>query len=408
MVEPAPGLLELSDAVEELLAGVAPRSAREEVAVADGLGRVLAADVVSQVEVPPADNSAMDGYALRAADAGDSGASLPVVQRIFAGQVGEPLAPNTAARIFTGAPLPAGADAVVPQESVSLDGDQVVFSSAVSAGANVRRAGESVRRGDVVLAAGRRLGPQDLAIAASVGTARLGVHGRPRVATFSTGDELRQPGEALGPGQIYDANRPMLAALIHGLGCEAVDLGRVPDDRARTLEVLREAGQGVDAIVTSGGVSVGEADHVHEVARELGELSFWKVAIKPGKPVAFGRIGDAGFLGLPGNPVSAFVTFCLFARPYLLALAGRRDLAPVRRRIAADFEHRASPTRREFLRVRCESDPDGQEVLRSFDRQGSHVLGSLAWANGLAEIPAGTTVERGDVVHFWPFAELLR
>lgn len=408
MAPPSTGLLELIDALDLLLAGVGPKRAPEEVSIDEAAGRVLAAEVVASVDVPPVDNSAMDGYALRAGDVGESGAKLPIAQRILAGAVGDPLAANTAARIFTGAPVPEGADAVVPQEVVTVEGEDVILTGPVEVGANVRHAGESVRSGDVVLEPGRRLGPAGLAVAASVGAATLRVHPRPRVATFSTGDELRQPGEALGPGQIHDANRPMLRALIETLGCEIVDLGRIPDDRAQTVQTLREASADADAIVTSGGVSVGEADHVHEAARELGSLTFWKVAIKPGKPVAFGRLGNAGFLGLPGNPVSAFVTFCLFARPYLLALAGRRDLAPVRRHIVADFDHRASPTRREFLRARCELDADDREVLRLFDHQGSHVLGSLAWANGLAEIPAGVTVDRGDLVHFWPFADLLR
>lgn len=408
MIDPSVAPLDLSDAVERILAQVSPATDDEEVPLHDALGRVLAVRVLARVNVPAVDNSAMDGYAIRVADVGETGRRLPVSQRIFAGAVGDGLAEGTAARIFTGAPVPEGADAVVPQEVCEVDGDFVFVPGPVPVGKNVRRAGEGARTGDAVLEPGGRIDPQALAIAASVGHGRLRTHRRPRVATFSTGDELRDPGDELGPGQIYDSNRAMLRGLLEGLGCEPVDLGRIPDDYARTVDVLREAAGGVDAIVTSGGVSVGEADHVHTAAAELGELNFWRVAIKPGKPVAFGRVGDAGFFGLPGNPVSAFVTFCLFARPYLLRLAGRAEVEPTRRLIAAGFERRVSSTRREFLRARTEVGADGGERVRLFDHQGSHVLSSLAWANGLVELDPAAHIRPGNPVAFLPFSELLR
>lgn len=304
-----------------LLAAATPLSAVEEVPTAEALGRVLAVDQLSGLDVPPLDNSSMDGYAVRCADIAAPGTWLRVAQRIPAGSVGHSLEPGTAARIFTGAPVPHGADAVVMQELCTLDGDGVLIDHQPRPGEWIRRAGEDIARGSVVLTAGQRLGPQMLGLAASVGCAALPVFRRLRVALFSTGDELVMPGEPLPPGAIYNSNRYVLRGLLEALGCQVSDLGIVPDSLAATRAALREAAAGNDLILTSGGVSVGEEDHIKPAVQAEGRLDAWLVAMKPGKPVAFGRVNDAGggpgaaFIGLPGNPVSSFVTFILLVRP---------------------------------------------------------------------------------------------
>ncbi|MFG6489351.1 gephyrin-like molybdotransferase Glp [Roseateles sp. BYS78W] len=397
---PRKPLLPLDDALAALLAQIAPLTGTETVATADARGRVLAADLVSPVDVPPEDNSAMDGYALRFADAQSS---LPVTQRIPAGSVPAPLPAGEAARIFTGAQVPPGADTVVMQEFTELVDGRLRVTEAIKAGQHVRRRGEDVRTGSVVLPAGTRLDAVSLGLAATAGAARLTVTRRPRVALFSTGDELVMPGEPLPPGAIYNSNRFTLRALLEGLGCEVIDLGIVPDKLDATRAALREAASKADVILTSGGVSVGEEDHLRPAVQAEGRLDLWAIAIKPGKPFAYGKVGDAHFIGLPGNPVSSLVTFLMLVRPALLKLQGATRLAPRGYRIPAGFDWPKPDKRREFLRVRLDEDSG----LALFGNQSSGVLTSAFWADGLLDNPAGQAFAKGDAVRFIPFVELL-
>ncbi len=356
--------------------------------------------------VPPLDNSAMDGYAVRAAEC-QPGVALPVTQRIAAGQVGHDLQPGTVARIFTGAPVPPGADAVVMQENCALQGDTISVNQPVKPGDNIRRAGEDIRSGDVILAAGTRLGAAEMGLAASVGLAALPVHRRLKIASFSTGDELVQPGQPLAAGQIYNSNRYTLAGLVRGLGCDWIDLGAVPDTLAATVDALQRAAQQADVVITSGGVSVGEEDHVKAAVSQLGTLDMWKVAMKPGKPLAYGRIGDADFIGLPGNPVSTFATFCLFARPFLLTRMGARRVLPQTYTVTAAFDWLKPGDRREFLRARLVNADDASLHAELFRNQSSGVLTSAVWADGFVDIDIGQTVQRGAPVRFIPLSEVL-
>ena len=374
----------------------------------DALGRVLACGVSSAIDVPPADNTSMDGYALRCADVPAAGSVLPISQRIPAGVVGAPLLPGSAARVFTGAQVPAGADAVVMQEACEALEDGVQVNAVPAPGQWIRRRGEDVRTGAVVLPAGTRLTPQALGLAASVGAAQLSVTRRPRVALFSTGDELVMPGEPLKPGAIYNSNRFTLRALIHALGCDCIDLGIVPDRLDATRAALRQAAQGADLIVTSGGVSVGEEDHLRPAVQAEGRIELWQVAIKPGKPFAFGDVRRAGgtaahFVGLPGNPVSSFVTFLLLVRPLLLRLQGVANVEPQRTRLPADFDWPRADQRREFMRVR-RNQAGGLDL---FTNQSSGVLTSAVWGDGLVDNPGGQAIRRGDSVDFLSFAELM-
>ncbi|MEW6590425.1 MAG: gephyrin-like molybdotransferase Glp [Pseudomonadota bacterium] len=375
----------------------------ETVPVAQALGRVLAAPQTSSITVPPLDNSAMDGYAVRVADVPAPGVTLAVSQRILAGAVGEPLAPGTAARIFTGAPIPAGADAVLMQEYCAVEGDSVAIHAQPHAGENIRRAGEDIRAGAEVLAAGTRLGAAEMGLAASVGLAELPVFRKLKVACFFTGDELVTPGKPLKAGQIYNSNRYTLTGLLNGLGCELIDLGVVPDSLEATEAALAGAASVADVVVTSGGVSVGEADFVKAAVEKLGRVEMWKVAMKPGKPLVYGRINEADFIGLPGNPVSAFVTFGLFVRPFLLKRMGAANVLYRAFAVEADFAWPKAGARREFLRARLQA--NGR--LGLFPNQSSGVLTSCAWADGLVDLPIGQTIHPGDWVRFIPFSELL-
>ncbi|CAM5786059.1 gephyrin-like molybdotransferase Glp [Ottowia pentelensis] len=407
-------LMPLDDAIRRLLARAQPVLGVESVSTFDADGRVLAQDVISGLTVPPADNSAMDGYAVRSADCATAGVELPVSQRIPAGSVGRPLAPGSAARIFTGAPIPPGADAVVMQEDTEAlqGGARVRIRVVPKAGQSIRRAGEDVMRGAVVLSKEELLTPASTGLAAGIGLDRLSVARRPRVAMFSTGDELVTPGtvapEALPPGAIYNSNRYFLRALLQRLGCEVTDLGIVPDSLDATVDALRGAAAGHDLILTSGGVSVGEEDHVKPAVTRLGALDLWQIAIKPGKPFAYGHVGraDGGaahFIGLPGNPVSSFVTFLLLVRPFVRALQGATRLDAPAFALRADFAITKADKRREFLRVRR----NAQGGLDLFANQSSGVLTSMHWADGLVDHPAGTTIAQGDMVRFIPLAELL-
>ena len=394
-------MLSVEQALERLLSAAQPVTDVESVDTMLAAGRVLATDVVSSIDVPPLDNSQMDGYAVRTVDVPGVPTTLRVSQRIAAGQVGVALEPGTAARIFTGAPIPAGADAVIMQEKCDAVGDKVTLNEQPPRGEAIRKAGIDIARGDVVLKTGVRLKPQHCALAASVGTARLTVYRRLRVATFFTGDELVMPGEPLPPGRIYNSNRFMLRGLLESLGCEVNDLGIVPDDLQTTRDALTSAALRADLIVSSGGVSVGEEDHVKPAVQAEGTLDLWQIAMKPGKPLAFGHVRGVPFIGLPGNPVSSFVTFVLFARPFILRRQGRSE--PLRTlALRADFDWRQSSRRREFMRARL-NDNGGLDI---FPNQNSSVLTSVTWADGLIDNPSEHLIHTGDIVRFLPLAEL--
>lgn len=382
------------------MAEAMPILEREQVVLATAQGRVLAEALISTLDLPPWPNSAMDGYALRLADW--TGEPLVVSQRIFAGQAPEPLAPGTCARIFTGAPVPAGADCVEMQENAEVLGDQRVrFSQPMRVGQNIRPQGQETTVGEQVLAAGTRMGPIELGLAASLGLAELNVVRRIRVAVLSTGDELIEPGLPLGPGQIYNSNRVLLCSWLQRLGCEVVDAGILPDDLEKTRNTLGSLGH-VDLILSTGGVSVGEADFLGHALREDGELSLWKLAIKPGKPLTFGHFRGVPVIGLPGNPASTLVTFALLARPYLLRRQGVADVAPLQFPVPAGFTWNKAGDRREYLRGRLEQ---GRAVFHG--NQSSGILRSAAWADGLIEVREGTTVAEGDYLNFIPLSEVL-
>ena len=392
----------LEEALERLLAlaEAAPITTTERVALGAAEGRVLACDLLAGLDLPPWPNSAMDGYALRLADW--QGEPLAVTQRIFAGHAPEPLQPGTCARIFTGAPLPEGADCVEMQENAEvLEDGRVRFVEPLALGQNVRPKGQETRVGELVIAAGTRLGPIQLGLAATLGFAELEVVRRPRVAVLSTGDELVEPGLSLGPGQIYNSNRRLLVSWLQRLGCEVLDAGILPDDLERTRRCLGGLGD-VDLILSTGGVSVGEADYLGLALREAGELALWKLAIKPGKPLTFGHYQGVPVIGLPGNPASTLVTFGLLARPYLLRRQGVSKVAPLCFSVPAGFDWPRPGNRREYLRARIE---DGQ--ARIYKNQSSGVLRSAAWADGVVEVREGTTPRQGELVTFIPFSELL-
>ena len=382
------------------IAEAAPVTERERVPLAQAQGRVLAVDLIAGLDLPPWPNSAMDGYALCLADW--TGEPLPVSQRVFAGQAPQPLTPGTCARIFTGAPLPDGADCVEMQENATvLDDQRVTFGEPMRVGQNIRPRGQETLTGDRVLAKGTRLGPIELGLAASLGLAELDVVRRMRVAVLSTGDELIEPGQALGPGQIYNSNRVLLCSWLKRLECDVIDAGILPDDLQLTRAALAGLSD-VDLILSTGGVSVGEADFLGHALREEGELDLWKLAIKPGKPLTFGHYRGVPVIGLPGNPASTLVTFALLARPYLLRRQGVADVTPMQFAVPSGLVWHKPGGRREYLRGRLEN---GRAV--AYSNQSSGVLRSAAWADGLIEIREGTTVAEGDSVNFIPLSEVL-
>ena len=399
---PKGGLLSVDDALKQLLAGVRPVVEVENVPTLAAIGRVLAAGQQSTMNVPSMDNSAMDGYAVRAVDIARAGTRLKVSQRIPAGSVGQPFAPGTAARIFTGAPIPEGADAVVIQEDCTAEGDDVIVNVLVKPGEWVRTVGLDIPTGVNFLPAGVRLNPQKVGLAASVGIATLPVFRRIRVGLIYPGDELAMPGEVLKPGSIYNSNRFTLYGLTQALGCEVNDYGIVPDSLEAMREALRRAASECDIVVTNGGVSVGEADFVKPAVEAEGELLMWRIAMKPGRPLAYGRVGQAAFIGLPGNPVSSFVTFLWFVRPFVLRTQGIAEVTPRRLRMRADFDWLQPDARREFLRCRWNED-GGLDLYRT---QDSAVLSSTAWADGLVDNPARGVIHKGDMVSFVPYSEL--
>jgi molybdopterin molybdotransferase len=408
--KPAPKpMLTVSQALELLLAAARPVDEIETLTTLGANGRVLAHAQVSGLNVPARDNTQMDGYAVRSADCASGDATLTVAQRIPAGQVGQFLAPGTAARIFTGAMIPEGADAVVMQEQCTQTvPGTVTIGHAPKPGEWIRRAGEDIIAGSVILSAGTLLGSAELGLAASVGLASLPVRRNLRVAVFFTGDELAMPGEPLAPGAIYNSNRFTLRALLENLGCQISDFGIVPDSLEQTRATLRAAAQDNDLIITSGGVSVGEEDHVKPAVEAEGRINMWQIAVKPGKPLAFGEVdrsnGKAFFLGLPGNPVSSLLTFMLFVRPFIHKLQGVADVAPPRSYpMRADFDWIKPDRRNEFLRVRA----NRQDGLELFPNQSSGVLTSAVWGDGLVDNPPGRAIARGDTVRFIPFSQLM-
>lgn len=404
VVEPAPSrpLMPVEEALQRLLAlaEAAPVKDTEWVALAAAEGRVLATELVAALDLPPWPNSAMDGYALRLTDW--HGEPLAVSQRIFAGHAPQPLQAGTCARIFTGAPLPEGADCVQMQENAQvLDDGRVTFGEPLRVGQNIRPQGQETRVGEQVMSAGTRLGPIELGLAATLGHARLEVVRKVRVALLSTGDELVEPGLPLGPGQIYNSNRRLLASWLQRLGCEVVDAGILADDLQLTRDCLTRLAD-VDLILSTGGVSVGEADYLGIALREAGELALWKLAIKPGKPLTFGHYRGVPVIGLPGNPASTLVTFGLLTRPYLLRRQGVANVTPLQFSVPAGFDWPKAGMRREYLRARIE---DGR--VRIYKNQSSGVLRSAAWAEGLVEVREGSTPQQGDNVSFIPLSELL-
>ena len=416
MTAPRKPLMPLEDALQQLLRQVQALTEVETLSTLLADGRVLAQDLVSALQVPAFDNSSMDGYAVRLADVQQAPAMLKVTQRIAAGQTGTTLHASEAARIFTGAPLPPGADTVVMQEDTEpVEGstNEVRILRVPSQGEWVRRSGEDVKQGAVALPAGTRLTPAELGLAASLGVARLNVLRKPRVALFSTGDELVMPGQVapdqMRPGAIYNSNRFFLSALLHRMGCEVSDLGIVPDKRDATIAALRSAADHHDLILTSGGVSVGEEDHVKPSVQALGALDLWQISMKPGKPFAFGHVRRsegahvAHFIGLPGNPVSSFMTFVLLVMPFLRQLTGQAQQALQPIRLPAHFTITKADRRREFVRVRR----NAQGGLDLFPNQSSGVLTSVVWGDGVVDIPAGQTVTEGDMVDYHPFAQWL-
>jgi len=417
-----PPMLTAQQALDHLLSHAKPVSETETLAMQSALGRVLAQSVNSLVDVPPLDNTSMDGYAVRTADTHTPGQTLTIAQRIPAGSMGTQIEPGTAARIFTGAPVPPGADAVVMQEDCSTPegaSHQVQVNIAPTSGQWIRRRGEDLTAGKTALTAGTFLRPQELGVAASAGLTHLNVKRKVRVAAFFTGDELSLPGEPLKPGGIYNSNRDTLLACIKSLGCDATDFGIVPDSLDATKETLRKASKDHDLIITSGGVSVGEEDHIKPAVSAEGRLDLWQIAIKPGKPLAFGAVrksdssksnavgtetaAETWFIGLPGNPVSSFVTFLLFVRPFILNLQGRDAGLPQSYPMRADFDWLKADRRNEFLRVKI----NAQGGLDLFSNQSSGVLTSASWGDGLVDCPPGQAVKSGDMVKYIPFSALL-
>lgn len=400
-------LTPIDEALERLLVSMQPLSGTEVVALSASCGRVLAQECRAGVAVPPHNNSAMDGFAVHAADVKQTPTTLEVSQRIAAGQVGKPLARGQAARIFTGAPLPLHADAVVMQENCQFTATTVTVLQAVGSGENVRGIGEDIAAGTTLFHAGHRLRAQDLGVLAAVGNTSITVTRRGRVALLATGDELVQPGASLQPGQIYGSNFYTLSALLQALGWEVIDLGIVGDELQATRLALLEAARSADCIITTGGVSVGEEDHVRTALGELGSIDLWKLAIKPGKPLTCGRLQETHFFGLPGNPVSAFVTFCLVVRPCLLRLLGCANVTPMRLRVRAGFDQAQGGERQEYLRTVLGTDGERGPVLLPIANQSSGVGSSLSAAAGLAIIPPYTSVASGDSLEFIPFSELV-
>jgi molybdopterin molybdotransferase len=396
-------LTPVHEALAVLLNAAQPLSDSETIPLPHAAGRVLAASVTASMAVPAFDNSAMDGYAVNTADCTAVGAQLPVVGTIAAGHPMLTLAPHAAARIFTGAPIPAGANAVVMQENVQRVGADIVLNQVPALGENIRRAGHDIALGAEVLPAGQVLQPQDLGLLASLGFTTLTVQRRLRVAILNTGDEVVAPGSALQAGQLYDSNSFTLAALLEGMGAQVIKLGIVADSLAATASALAAAAKQADCVISTGGVSVGEADFVKAAVEQLGHLALWKLAIKPGKPFSFGSVAGVPFFGLPGNPVAVFITFIALVKPYLRKLQGCTGAEPLPMRVQAGFALSEPGSRQEYLRVRLRQPVAGLPVAELYPDQSSSVLTSLSWADGVVVVPVQTTVAPGQLVEYLPF-----
>ncbi|MEG3619868.1 gephyrin-like molybdotransferase Glp [Magnetovibrio sp. PR-2] len=403
-------LMPFDEGLEILKARASRVVGMETVSLPNALGRVLAEDIYAPRDVPPHDNSAVDGYAVRHADlAADSETRLPVTARIAAGHPLERASePGEAVQIFTGAPVPEGMDTVFMQEDIARDGDDVILPAGLKPGANRRKQGEDVREGDIIIETGQMMRAQEIGLAGSVGRGEVKVFRRLRAAVFSTGDEVADPvHDNAGPGAIYDANRYTIGSLLRGMGCEVTDLGILPDRVAEIRSALHDADPGHDLIITSGGVSLGEEDHITKVVQSLGQLDFWRLAIKPGRPMALGKVLDTAFVGLPGNPVAAMVTFMRIARPLILELSGRKHVDPLVYQIPAGFEMNKKKGRREWLRANLKTDATGQTKVYKYPSQGSGILTSMVASDGLVELPEDLDkVAEGDLVNFIPFGEM--
>lgn len=404
-------MMGVDEALSIIRSRLTPVEDIEHVELSDADGRVLAVDVIAPINIPAFMNSAVDGYAVRGEDVPVTDArAFRVQDRVAAGaSAREAIQPGYAIRIFTGAPMPAGADTVYMQEDVELaDDGAVLLPAGLERGANVRLAGEDIPQGSVALSKGRRLRPQDVALAAALGLIGLAVRRCPRVAVFSTGNELVVPGEKRTASQLFDSNRTMLSAMLRRLGCEVTDLGILRDDRTALAMALKQAARDCDLILTTGGVSAGEEDHVKAAIETIGSLVFWRMAIKPGRPVAMGVIEGTPFIGLPGNPVAGFVTFTYVARPAILILAGTSSTTPVPLRVRAEFNYRKKGGRREYIRVTLKQDDDGTFSIMKFPREGAGLLSSLVQTDGLVELGEDVSgVKPGDVLNFLPYSSLL-
>lgn len=398
-------MLTYNEALERMMADCRPIAETETIPLMYSTGRVLAQDVTSTIAVPGWDNSQMDGYALRAADlegaSEENPVKLPMFDRVIAGSVGKTVPAGSCSRIFTGAPMPEGTDTVVPQEDVEAGADGIVFKKAPKTGAWVRRRGSDIAEGHVILRAGDKLTPAAIGMTASIGRAYVTVYRKIRVGIFFSGNELVQPGEPLPPGRIYNSNRFMIRSLLQTLGCEALDLGNIPDSFDATVRALKRASETADIILTTGGMSVGEEDHLKPAVEAIGKLNLWRVKLKPGKPLAYGSVGGVPYIGLPGNPVSGFVVFLMLARPYIMRRMGFTDVGMAPQQVRADFAWEKAGARQEFVRVRR----NGRGGLDIYPTQNSQVLSSCAWADGLVDIPVGVTIEPGDLVSYYPFCQ---
>ncbi|HJN23781.1 MAG TPA: gephyrin-like molybdotransferase Glp [Rhodospirillales bacterium] len=403
------GLMPLAQGLALLTGRLSPVVGVEDVAIREARGRVLAADLVAGRHVPPHDNSAVDGFAVSFDDLDGNGeTALKVSGRAAAGHpLRVPAAAQEAVRIFTGAPMPDGLDTVFMQEDCRIDAGRVILPPGIKRGANRRFKGEDVKKGATILETGKLLRPQEIGLAASVGCARLSVYRRLRVAVFSTGDEVFDPADEAAEGGIFDANRYTVMGLLEGLGSAVSDIGILADDEDAIGQALAPAAAAHDLLITSGGVSVGEEDHVKAAVEALGQLHFWRLAIKPGRPIALGRVGETAFVGLPGNPVAAMVTFMRIARPVVLLLSGRRDIEPPLYRVQADFAHDKKTGRREWLRARLVRDGGGGLAAVKYPGGGSGILSSMVEADGLVELGEEQgPVSRGEMVDFLPFGEV--
>lgn len=401
-------LVPYDQALDNLLNHAESVVENESILLIKGLHRILAQDLTSSINVPPAANSAMDGYAIRMSDVvNNDKTTLKVSQRIPAGETGVAIQPGTAARIFTGAPVPPEADAVIMQEQVQVNGDDMSFQVAVEPGQNIRAAGEDIRQDQVILKQGVKLRAQELGLAASIGTHLLPVKRKIRVGIFFTGDELVEPGNPLAAGKIYDSNRYTLTGLLQQMDCEIVDLGIVGDTLQQTRQAINQATEHTDLVLTSGGVSVGEEDHVRIALEQLGELHMWRLKIKPGKPLAFGKVNNTAFIGLPGNPVSVFATFCLFVSPFIKKLQGRSKILNETVQVSAAFDWHRADSRREYARAKLSRNEGNQLIAEVYPNQSSGVLMSTSWGDGFVEIPENTTVKHGDKINFMSFIDLL-